>query len=71
MRAEQLELLMPYGLGLRRCGGEGLARKEIFQFVVSIVHRYIMHVPTGALLSSCKMNLAALQAQYSTHRTTS
>uniref|UniRef100_A0A914XN23 unspecific monooxygenase n=1 Tax=Plectus sambesii TaxID=2011161 RepID=A0A914XN23_9BILA len=34
-----LENVVPYGLGPRRCGGEHLARLEIFIFFVSIFHQ--------------------------------
>ena len=34
-----LEQIVPYGLGPRRCGGEYVARLEIFIFFVSIFHQ--------------------------------
>lgn len=45
-----VETVIPYGLGTRRCGGEVVARLEIFTFIATIVHRCsIEEVPGNPL----------------------
>lgn len=34
-----VEKVIPYGLGMRRCGGEIVARLEIYTFIASLIHK--------------------------------
>ena len=47
LRTHVVDALMPYGLGARRCAGEYVARKEIFAFVVGILHECRVRPPDG------------------------
>ncbi|XP_041987216.1 farnesoate epoxidase-like [Aricia agestis] len=44
--------LLPFGLGKRRCMGEGLARSELFIFLTHVLQRFNIKVPDGDPLPS-------------------
>ncbi|XP_060802447.1 farnesoate epoxidase isoform X2 [Amyelois transitella] len=43
----QDERLMAFGLGRRRCIGEGLAKSELFMFLTHILQKFFIRIPDG------------------------
>ncbi|XP_053606364.1 farnesoate epoxidase-like isoform X2 [Plodia interpunctella] len=48
----QDERLIPFGLGRRRCIGEGLAKSELFMFLTHILQKFNLRIPHGDSLPS-------------------
>ena len=48
--------VIPFGLGKRRCMGEGLARMELFKFLTGIVSRFEIKRTGDELIKEEKMS---------------
>nr|C0SPF7.2 RecName: Full=Farnesoate epoxidase; AltName: Full=Cytochrome P450 15C1; AltName: Full=Protein dimolting; Short=mod; Flags: Precursor [Bombyx mori] len=48
----QDEWLIPFGIGKRRCIGEGLARSELFMFLTHILQKFHLRIPKNEPLPS-------------------